>query len=87
MVPKNCSYNYQIESSGIAMRKYHVDTYASLLKYIDEKNKKYGGNLSVRKFENERPLLISGQDKSTYHQLIFAKITLGGTRWREIYSS
>ena len=72
-LPKKCSYNYQIESSGIIMCEYHVDMYPTLLNYIDETNKKYGRNLSVHKGENERPLLIFGQDESTYHQLIFSK--------------
>ena len=38
--------------------------HALLLKYIDEFFMKYAGNLSVRKLENERPLLISSQDES-----------------------
>ena len=69
----NSSYNYQIEFSGITMREYHVGMQPTLLNYIDGTNKKYGRNLSVRKGKNERSLIIFGEDKSIYHQLIFSK--------------
>ena len=56
------------------MREYHVDTHPILLKYINgNTNKKYGGNLSVRRNLNENPLIIIGQDESTFHQFIFSK--------------
>ena len=43
------------------MREYHVDTHSIILKYINgNTNKKYGGNLSVRRNLNESPIIIIG---------------------------
>ena len=54
------------------MREYHVDTSHELTKYISESTIEYGGNLSVR-INGRRPVLIIGQDESTFHQYTFSK--------------
>ena len=48
-----------------------------LQQYIDEENKNYGGNLSVRFDKSGRSSMMIGQDESTYHQYIFSK-----NQWR-----
>ena len=53
-------------------REYHIDTHPVLLNYVDIGNRKYGGNLSVRRDKARLPLMIIGQDESTFHQYIFA---------------
>lgn len=67
--PKDCYY-YDLSTNK---REYHVDTHSALEEFIPEEYKKFGGGLSVRLKENERPVIIIGQDESTYHQYTFAK--------------
>jgi hypothetical protein len=56
------------------MREYHVDAHPSFFeKYVNEENKKFGGNLSVRKQPGERAVLLIGQDESIFHQFLFSK--------------
>ena len=69
--PRNCSYIYT--KNGKEFREYHIDMHYSLENYVSVKNQKYGGNLSVRFPTGARPLLLIGQDESTYHQYIFSK--------------
>ena len=66
--PKNCYYQYDNEG-GEKMREYHVDTDRVLINYITDNAKRMGGSLSIR----NRPLILVGQDKSTYHQFLFTK--------------
>ena len=65
--PKNCYYEF--DNNG-KFCKYHIDSHNILENFVQPENKKYGGNKSVR--WNGRPLMIVGQDKSTYHQYVFS---------------
>ena len=75
---KNSYPDFAIDSShyflkdGIEMQEYHVDTHECLSSFITEENKKFGGNLSVRRDVDKKPLMIIGQDESTYNQLVFS---------------
>ena len=71
--PKNACYDYVDTTSNLQMHEYHIDTHPCLNNYIATDNLKYGGNLSVRKDDNEKPLMLIGQDESTYHQFTFSK--------------
>ena len=51
-LPKNCYHEYQGEN-GTAMQEYHVDIHSRLQDYIKEEFRCYGGNLSVRKNEED----------------------------------
>ena len=55
------------------MREYHIDTHAILNSFLSVSDSKYGGSTSVRKPDNVRPLMMVGQDESTYHQYLFGK--------------
>ena len=67
---KDCCYTFNRD--GKNFMEYHVDTHPALVNYISEENRKYGGNLSVRKNIMDKPMMIIGQDESTYHQLLFS---------------
>ena len=69
--PKSCYYQYSVD--GRMMREYHIDTHDSLSKYINSSNEQYGGNLSTRLEIGAKPLMLIGQDESTYHQFVFSK--------------
>ena len=69
--PLNCYHSYIHDD--IPHREYHVDCHPCLHKYINSECLIYGGNLSVRKDPATRPLMLVGQDESTYHQYIFSK--------------
>ena len=70
--PRNCSYKY-VSPTSTAMREYHVDTHDILYSFVPTIDLKYGGSTSVRKPDNVRPLMMVGQDESTYHQYLFGK--------------
>ena len=69
--PKNCYFEYVKEE--ITWREYHVDTNVGLLRFLDADGRRYGGNLSVRATVGSKPLMLIGQDESTFYQLVFAK--------------
>jgi hypothetical protein len=69
------------------MRKYHVDSHTQLEEYVDDVNKKFGGNLSIR-FPGQNlddgtypiwmqagdgvlPLMLVGQDECIFYQFLF----------------
>ena len=54
------------------MREYHIDSRPILQDYITPGMHQYGGNLSVRKENEKRPIMLIGQDESTYHQFVFS---------------
>ena len=56
---------------GELLREYHVDTDPSLFEYI--RNKKMGGDMSVRKNRHEKPIIIIGQDESILRHYAFTK--------------
>ena len=66
-------HSYEVlDANGRArkMREYHVDVFiGSLLEvFVDPECRRFGGNLSVRKPDNIRPLLIFGQDEAVFYQ-------------------
>ena len=69
--PKNCYYLY-VTNENENMREYHVDTYNKLLSFVSDDTEEFGGNLSVR-LNGRRPVLLVGQDESTFHQYTFSK--------------
>ena len=69
--PKNCYYSY-FTNENENMREYHIDTHNKLLSFISDDAEESGGNLSVR-LNGRRPVLLMGQDESTFHQYSFSK--------------
>ena len=74
---KNFQEKSYYEDNENDIREYHIDTHPHLQNYIAEPCKIFGGNLSVRKKIDQRPVIIVGQDESTFHQYIFLK-----RRWK-----
>ncbi len=69
---KNVYFEYTT-AEGERMREYHVDTHKAFCDFVSDNNKKFGGNLSVRLPAGVHPVLMIGQDESTFHQNIFSK--------------
>jgi hypothetical protein len=69
---QNVSFGYNTPE-GVAMREYHVDMHKVFLDYVSHGNQMYGGNLSICLPIGVRPILMVGQDESTFHQFIFSK--------------
>ena len=61
------------------MREYYVDTHVVLIQYISVANLHYGGDLSLRRDKSKQPLMMIGQDESTFHQHIFSAKTWKGS--------
>ena len=57
---------YEYKKRDINMLEFHVDTMEEFKEYINDENKKYGGNLSVRKSPTEKPILLIGHDEGMY---------------------
>jgi hypothetical protein len=57
--------SYEFIRDGRTYREYHVDCHPKFINYVSDEHKCYGGDLSVRKPADERPLLSIGQDEST----------------------
>ena len=55
---------------GTPMREYHIDIHPHLHSFV--RNKRMGGDLSVRKDEGSRPLIVIGQDESVIKQYSFS---------------
>ena len=63
-------YTYQ-NAAGEEMVEFHVDTYDFLHSVADEIGfGLFGGNLSVRKPQHQKPLMIFGQDESVFNQFL-----------------
>ena len=67
---KNSGYMYTDES-GTEMVEYHIDTLPEFQIRMDKE--KFGGNLSVRKNVNEKPLIIFGHDECIFKQYLLTK--------------
>ena len=65
--PKNCYYTYT--KNQTLMRKSHIDTNPLLPTLLSQ----HGGCLSVRFPAAEKPIMLIGQDESTFHQLVFSR--------------
>jgi hypothetical protein len=60
------AYSYNGDE-GVEMSEFHVDTAKELHDYISEQSKQFGGNLSVRKKLEDKPLICIGQDEALFH--------------------
>jgi hypothetical protein len=58
---------------GARMREHHVDMHKAFCAFVSDNNKQFGGNLSIRLPAGVRPILMIGQDESTFHQYVFSK--------------
>ncbi|KAI2500715.1 hypothetical protein MHU86_13743 [Fragilaria crotonensis] len=63
-------YTYQDQQTGEEMVEFHVNDFDMLHDVVAEEMGfgTFGGNLSVRKPPEEKPLMLFGQDKSVYSQ-------------------
>ena len=52
------------------MREYHIDIHPHLYSFV--RNKRMGGDLSVRNKDGSRPVIIIGQDESIVKQYSFS---------------
>ena len=69
-------YHYH-STDNVEMVEYHVDDYDLLHGVAEEMGfGAFGGNLSVRKPPDSKPLMIFGQDESVYNQFL-----LGNCQW------
>ena len=63
---------YCFERSGSKLREYHVAVHSKLVDFVSEMNREqHGGDLSVRKRPDERPIIEVGQDESIFDQYAF----------------
>ena len=62
---------YKYTHNGTAMFEYHVDDHIIFQERCSRLP--YGGNLSIRKDPNVKPLMILGQDECIFKQFIFSK--------------
>jgi hypothetical protein len=86
-IPKGLGFNY-INCDGHAMLEYHVDSHTQLEEYVDDVNKKLGGNLSIR-FPGQNlddgtypirmhagdgvcQLMLVSQDECIFYQFLFS---------------
>ena len=56
--------------NGSEMREYHIDIHPHLYSFV--RNKRMGGDLSVRNKDGSRPVIIIGQDESIVKQYSFS---------------
>ena len=71
LVPRNSGYHYSSDT-GIDMVEYHVDSCSEFQVRMNEETE-FGGQLSVRKEEHERPLLMFGHDEAIFKQFLLTK--------------
>ena len=71
----HCGFHYESED-GTKMVEFHVDTIDLFQKEVDnDPTILFGGNLSVRKKDNERPLISVGQDECIFKQYLLKSKT------------
>ena len=68
---RNKAYVYKDESTDVTMYEFHVDD-------VDNDHRKinstpYGGNLSVRKKKEDKPVIMIGQDECVFKQYLIVK--------------
>ena len=67
------AYTYTV--GDIEMFEFHVDSSKELIDFVPQEMQKFGGNLSVRKPQNEKPLIRIGQDEAIFHQFQLGRKT------------
>jgi hypothetical protein len=72
-------YKCTDELTGERMVEYHVDTCKD---FMERKNKEseFGGDLSVRRDQSQRPLIVFGQDECIVKQYLFSKKSWSGPK-------
>lgn len=65
------SYHSYVRN-GTPMQEYHVDSHLSFCNLVNPDKKQFGGNLSVRKCSDTKPLLMIGQDETVVSQFSFS---------------
>ena len=63
-------HNY-CNHDGTPMIELHVDVHQDLQEYANAKYGEYGGNTSVRKPDDVKPMILFGQDEAVYSQFTF----------------
>jgi len=64
---------FQFQKNGKTFREYHVDCHPNFLeRYVTDKNKQFGGNLSHCFPEGLLPMIIIGNDKSVFKENTFS---------------
>jgi hypothetical protein len=63
---KRVSYNYTTPE-GVRMCEYHLDMPKVFCDYVSANNKQYGRDLSTRLWVGTHPVMLVGQDESTFH--------------------
>ena len=66
-LPKGHQY---VNEQGETMVEYHVDDHPSFSEQLG--GTPFGGNLSVRKQQSDKPLIIMGQDECIFKQYLFS---------------
>ena len=66
---RDYGYEYKDNTTGLTMFEFHVDDHESFHKTAAAKFP-FGGNLSVRKKEGDKPIIMIGQDESVYKQYL-----------------
>ena len=76
-VTSGSGYHYTDELTGEPMVEYHVDT---CREFMERKNNdsEFGGNLSVRRDQTKRPLIVFGQDECIVKQYQFTQKSWNG---------
>ena len=65
---KEYGYEYVDEATNRILVEFHVDDHPSFMEKV--KHLPFGGNLSVRKRKDEKPLIQFGQDEAIYRQFL-----------------
>ena len=68
---RNIGYEYKCKESGLIFYEFHIDDHESFHEKFDEMS--FGGNLSVRKNEKDRPIIMIGQDEYIYKQFLLVR--------------
>ena len=68
---RNIAYQYIDPTTQLTMYEFHVDDLNN--EYEKLKNAQFGGYLSVRKKDDERPIIMIGQDKCIFKQFLLVK--------------
>ena len=64
-------YKYNNPVTDTECIEFHVDDHDCMQKFANEMYGIYGGNLSVRRPADSKPLFIFGQDESIFNQFSF----------------
>ena len=64
-------YKYNDPVTDTECIEFHVDDHDCMQKFANEMYGIYGGNLSVRRPADSKPLFIFGQDESIFNQFSF----------------